>query len=320
MRLTTIKQYQTPPKIDIDRIRKLAGNENLAESEVFDFPKFIICRSGRNHNATDITGEGQRAAVDAWIGKPIYFKDHETKAANQIGRIYETWIEEENGETVTYGRGFGVKTEDLADIYKRIQNRIHSEMSCAYNPQRSLCSTCKADINLETNQCVNGHIVGNGDTYALDMAFTPDHVSFVGRPAVDGAGLVSNSTLNAIRLYAHGDTTSIPGVDPDTMQDLARLSTAAKDGEEFRAWASEEFSRWYALSNADATTEEIHALCDKLSAKEMIRLGRIERERFNEVIPDGKQITQAASEETDVEDSPLPEYKSVQDIFKNRGK
>lgn len=36
---------------------------------------------------------------------------------------------------------------------------------------------------------------------------------------------------------------------------------------------------------------EVEALADKLSAKEMIRLARIEKARFQNVIPEGKQQT-----------------------------
>ena len=70
----------------------------------------------------------------------------------------------------------------------------------------------------------------------------------------------------------------------------------------------------------DMTDEEIDDLCSRLSAREMVRLGRIEQERFREIIPDGRQQTKASNDENDVQDIPLPEYQTVQDVFQDRGK
>lgn len=84
----------------------------------------------------------------------------------------------------------------------------------------------------------------------------------------------------------------------------------------FRQWAVGEFAKHLRANMPTTTQTEVEDLCSRLSAIEMIRLARIEERRFHEVVPDGKQITQAAPNDDDREEPRLPEYDSVQDIFK----
>lgn len=294
MRTTTIKQFQAS-SLDLEAIRKIAGNDSLCEADVFDFGTFIIARSGVNRNHCDITPEGQKAAVKEWIGKAILFRDHESNASNQIGRIYEAWTEDRpNGETVTLGKGYGVKTDDLADVFKRIENGVHREMSCAYEPTQSVCSQCSADL-IDFVKCPNGHSIGV-DAYARDVAFVPDHISFVARPAVVGAGLIAAADQERwLRVFA-----SVGETPAEAEQTLRTLQRDADDGKAFRAWAQDEFSRWYGLANPSANDADIQALAEKLTAKEMISLGQIEKQRFHEVMPlGGNQVSEAPKQETE---------------------
>lgn len=286
--LRETRQFKQP--IDLAKVRNVAGNDNLAETDVFDFGTFIIARSGLNRNHSEITPEGQRAAVDDWIGKPIYYRDHETETANQIGRIYDAWTEDRPGETVTVGRGFGVITDDHRDIFTRIKNGIHREMSCAYEPVHSLCSDCRSE--LVNDVCPNGH----ADAHILDVEFKPDHVSFVGRPAVEGAGLIAAAAEEKVlRIFG------VENID-EAENSIRELRRDAADGREFRAFARNEFTKWHRIANRDASSDEIESLADKLTAKEMIRLARIDKDRFHSVIPDGRQLTQHAANDDSSED------------------
>jgi hypothetical protein len=270
-----IREYQQAQP-DMEKIRAVAGNPELAEAQVCDFGTFCICHSGLNRNDSDITPEGQRAAVGQWIGKAILLDDHKLKTSNQIGRVYDAWIEDRPDATYTMGRGFGVRTADHADVFARIENHVHREMSCAYEPIRSVCSACGTELaGPQRMTCQNGHGIGR-DAYARDLEFVPDHVSFVGYPGVPGAGLVLDGAVNLDTLRTYS---------PELARD-------AEDGREFRSWAEGEFAKYLRLNGmtaADATS-----LIKRLSAREMIHLGRIEKSKFEKVIPDGRQQAEAA--------------------------
>ena len=301
-RQTTIRQFGN---INLPAIQKVSGNENLTESEVFNFPPFIICRSGVNANGTDITAAGQKDCVQDWVGKAILFaaEDHANTASSQVGRIYQSWTEDKDGETVTYGKGFGIRTDDLKDTFAKIENRIISEMSCCYSPLQSLCSDCKGELDLSTNQCDNGHTVGSNDVVALDTKLQPQNISFCGIPAVENAGLLAASSNARLREYEQ------------ISKDLPALRIAADDGREYRQWAQKEFSKWYGLSHPDAKDDAIKTLAEKLSAREMINLGRIEQKRFSEIMPDGKQITELPEEDDMMTGRDRPPI-SLEDISK----
>lgn len=309
--MRVIELRENKGKLDLDKIRKVAGNEDLTESQVFDFGSFIIARSGVNRNHTDITAEGQRAAVAGWIGKPIYHRDHETETDNQIGRIYDAWIEDRPGETVTVGRGYGVLTDDHRDIFTRIKNGIHREMSCAYEPVRSVCSDCGEALSGERLMgCPRGHQVGLEGIYARDLEFKPDHISFVGRPAVEGAGLVAaEDQKRMLRVFRE------LGDEPEAS--LRELKRDAEDGKAYRAMVQDEFIKWFGMANLDASDTEIKALAAKLSAQEMTRLARIEKDRVHEILPGGgTQRTAMAPEKPEPEQPEPLDFKSIREAMK----
>lgn len=292
LRNITIRQYTTR-QLDMQKIRSVANNPELDESQVFDFGTFIIARSGRNHNNTEITADGQKAAVEQWIGKAILFEDHKLESPNQIGRIYDAWVDKQDGETVTLGRGFGIVTDDHKDLFSRIKNRIHSELSCGYEPVRSLCSLCEHELDLSTNSCPQGHGIGMDGFYARDVEFMPNHLSFTANPAVEGAGLVAASRTNS----QHDQLT--------------------KDGETFRTWACKEFITWYKRNNPTTSDDETKNLANRLSAKEMLTFARVEESKFRETLGSGKQLSVTTKED---EQEELITFKDIKDIYQNRSK
>ena len=128
-RTYSTKAYQTQTG-DIAKVRQVANNADLSESEVYYFPKFLICKSGKNHNATDIVGDAQKAVVNDWVGKPIFFEDHKESADNQIGRIYHAWTAESGEITETYGAGYGIQTDLDQSTFAKIDGGVHQEINC----------------------------------------------------------------------------------------------------------------------------------------------------------------------------------------------
>lgn len=288
MRVIDLRENKTAP--DMEKIRAVAMNPDLSANEVFDFGTFVICKSGVNRNHCDITPEGQQSAKSQWVGKAILYKDHESTTENQIGRIYDAWTIDDGNSTLTMGKGFGVITDDHKDIFARIENGIHREMSCAYEPVTTLCSTCNAELTGNRyNACPNDC----KDFHARDVAFIPDHVSFVGRPAVEGAGLIAADTKKWVRVF---------GVETpeEAEKSIRELRRDAEDGKEYRRFVAAEFIKWYGLTNSDATDNEITLLAEKLTAKEMARLARIEKDRYHEVLPKGGKQLSIAAPESDI--------------------
>ncbi len=305
---------------DIDKVRTVSGNADLTEESVYFFPSFMICKSGENRNATEITADAQKSVITDWIGKPIYLEDHKMESKNKIGRIYNSWIEERNGCVESWGSAYSMRTPERESLFADCDGRIQQEMSCGYDCRRSICSVCEADIDLASQPafygvCPNGHTAGQEGCYFKDVDIAPDHVSFVGRPAVEGAGLVAAEAVDAATLKTFM-TTGQGEVPADVSEALHELRRDAEDGKEFRSWAEAEFKRWFTTNNRDMTDDEITSMTEGLSAKHMMRLARIEKERFHEVMPDGSQ--QTVVETQGQEDT--TDYQNEQDILRGRSK
>ena len=186
-----IRVYQQSPIGDIAAVRKVADNPNLDESKVFFFGPFLICASGKNFNHTELVGEAQQAVVKDWIGKPIYYGeiDHDEKAKNQVARIYDSWTEERNGRTETWGKDYGIVTDSNKDLFDEIDGGVKREMSCGIDVSKSSCSVCSTEIDLSGQPaffgvCPNGHKAGDDGCYFREIEFSPGHLAFVGNPAI----------------------------------------------------------------------------------------------------------------------------------------
>lgn len=305
--ITFRQHYNASP--GMDKIRAVASNPDLDEAQVFSFD-FVICHSGTNSNGVDITAAAQKKAEKEWIGKAILYSDHKEQAPNQIARVYDSWIEERNGVTYTMGRGFGIRTDDLQGIISRIENHIHREMSCGYDLNAAVCNLCQSDIG-DNLACPQGHNNRTEGFVRQDVDFSPDHISFVHGPALEFAGLIAAERVSDalttfsrdgavldLRTALHTPVRNDEHYD-ETMQRLSRIYSLSKDGQTFRNWTTQEFCTWYGRNNPNTTNEATKALTDKLSAEEMISLARIEQERFRQVLPSGKQVSQTKDDETE---------------------
>lgn len=321
-KLIPIKLYQQS-KGDIQKVREVADNRDLEESAVFFFGPFLICASGKNFNATEITGEAQEKVVKDWIGKPIYYGDidHEEKAKSQVARIYDAWTEERNGRTETWGKGYGIWTKDNESLFSEIDGKVKREMSCGIDVSTSACSICSAEIDLSNQPaffgvCPNGHKAGVDGCYFRDTEFQPVHLAFVGRAAVEGAGLqaASGADTTALRTFLRTGKGELPS---DLAEPIQELRRQAADGQEFREWAEVEFRKWYKSNHPSDSPDDLDDLASRLTAREMVRLARIERDRFHELVGDGSQQTFAEIED-DMSEEDSRQYRNEQEIIKER--
>lgn len=284
-----LQTFSTEP--DFSKIEALIGSE-VNPDEIFDFGSFVICRSGATRNPVVISDEGQRKAVDKWIGKPILLKGHDYQSTtNQIGRIYDAWIEERDGETYTMGRGFAPRTESDKDIHTKIKYRQHIEMSCGFDPIKSVCSVCNSEINQEKRICGNGHSVGEDGCISIDLEFEPHHIAFVGDPAIPQAGLVAAHRI--------------------TEAELTVMQRDAEDGRKYRESLIHAFAAEYRKSHFDASDDEINGLVRNMAADGIQKLTATiaERRTFAD-LPKGQQSA-ANRNEDEPEDGPIPSAKDL---------
>ena len=138
-----------------------------------------------------------------YIGKTV-IKDHNRKADNQIARVYDTELQEENkttkvGETFTklIAKCYMVKTDKNADLIQEIKAGIKKEVSTSCRPKHAYCSICGVDNMKDWCSHWHGHEYDTKDGkktcyFTLDGAKEAYEVSFVAVPAQPRAGTTKN--------------------------------------------------------------------------------------------------------------------------------
>ena len=140
-----------------------------------------------------------------YIGKTV-IKDHSRSANNQIARIYDTELVQDNSNKLT-GAGeiltkliakcYMVKTSSNADLIQEIKAGIKKEVSTGCKPKHAFCSICGVDNTKDycSHYWGREYDTVNGKKlcyFTLDGAKDAYEVSFVAVPAQKRAGTTKN--------------------------------------------------------------------------------------------------------------------------------
>ena len=189
---------------DLKKINKLTLSPLSAE-EVFTFKVIMGDNELDDRNYEPFNLNALKDLKRLYVGKTM-IKDHRRTADNQIARIYDTELLQEDtskftgaGEIYTQliAKCYMVKTNSNADLIQEIKAGIKKEVSTGCKPKHAYCSICGTD-NTKT-YCP--HIWGREyDTatgkkicyFTLDGAKEAYELSFVAVPAQPRAGTTKN--------------------------------------------------------------------------------------------------------------------------------
>lgn len=180
---------------DLRKINKFTLSQLKAE-EVFTFKVIMGDNELDDRNFEPFNLNALKDLKKLYIGKTM-IKDHRRTADNQIARVYETELVQDDtakltgaGEIYTQliAKCYMVKTSSNADLIQEIKAGIKKEVSTGCKPKHAFCSICGTD-NTKT-YCP--HYGGREyDTatgkkicyFTLDGAKEAYEVSFVAVPA-----------------------------------------------------------------------------------------------------------------------------------------
>ena len=180
---------------DIEKIN-LFSRKTLTEDEVYTFT-VKLCNNDVDRDFEKFSKEALGELAPMFVGKTGIF-DHSMKSADQKARIYETFVEKEDGKTTLDGedlyvlkaRVYMLKNDSNKALIEEIEAGIKKEVSVSCSMNESLCSICGKDKR--RGGC--SHI--GGRRYAGKLAFTvlnsPSDAyefSFVAVPAQREAGV-----------------------------------------------------------------------------------------------------------------------------------
>ena len=176
----------------------------LKAEDVFVFKTYMGDNELDDRNYEPFNLQALKDLRTLYPGKTI-IKDHRRLSDNQVARVYDTELVEEEGKTTKAGeplfklisKNYMVRTDSNKDLIKEIQAGIRKEVSTGMRPKKLICNICGTD-NMKT-YCPHWP----GDVYdkkegpttcmmTIDGAEDAYELSLVAVPAQPRAGTVKN--------------------------------------------------------------------------------------------------------------------------------
>ena len=161
--------------------------EPLTADEVFTF-KAVLCDNELDRDYERFSLKALQDLKKQFLGKPV-IKDHRRSADNQVARIFQTQVVQEDGVSYikawAYIRRGGANEEIIADIEAGIKKEV--SVGCAMG--RAVCSVCGCDYGTCGHQ-KGEHYDGQVCCAILQEPMDAYEFSFVAVPAQREAGVL----------------------------------------------------------------------------------------------------------------------------------
>ena len=199
----SLKAKAADAAADIDQINQFSVKK-LSPEEVYCF-SVAMCDNDIDRDLERFTNKTLEGLAPLFVGKTV-ISDHNWKSGNQIGRIYETFVQktaEQNqaGEPLRQlvGKVYMLTSEDNKAVIDAIEAGILKEVSVGVSVKSRSCSLCGEAMTFSWSswnmECKNHHILG--ETYPnegfcfmnLDDPRDAYELSFVAVPAQRNAGV-----------------------------------------------------------------------------------------------------------------------------------
>lgn len=199
----------------------------LEKEDVFVF-KVAICDNDIDRQHERFSLKAIEDMAELFIGKPL-IKDHDRKADNQIGRIYDTEViasdevVTETGEAYTQlvAHCYVLDTDTNKDLIADIKGGIKKEVSVNLRVNKAVCSICGTDnAKVMCAHWWGREYDGQKCHFKLDDPVDAFEVSFVAVPAQAKAGTMKE--------YSKKEK-EVENIDVSKEKELLLKSKAIKD-------------------------------------------------------------------------------------------
>ena len=199
----SLKTKKADAAADIGLINQFSVKE-LSPEEVYCF-SVAMCDNDIDRDLERFTNKTLDGLAPLFVGKTV-ISDHSWKSGNQIGRIYDTFVQkaaEQNqaGEPLRQliGKVYMLNSEDNKAVIDAIEAGILKEVSVGVSVKSRSCSLCGEGMALNWSlwqmECKNHHVLGEiyPDEGLCFMNLDDPHdayeLSFVAVPAQRNAGV-----------------------------------------------------------------------------------------------------------------------------------
>lgn len=289
------------------------SRKELSEDEVYIFT-LTLCDNEVDRDSEKFSLDSLRTLQELFKGK-TGITDHSMRSKDQSARIFRTWLESDNSNTIDSGEGYTalkaraymLKTESNADLIKEIDGGIKKEVSVSCSTEKCICSICGKDLRRHECKHIKGKRYSGKLCYGILTSPTDAYEwSFVAVPAQRKAGVTKS--------FSKEEQTLQKGLDilKSMTEDMVLTVSQAAEIKEYIAELQELSSE--ALTYKQHLTEEIHRYalivmpkvdskqfimgCSFMKFSELRALRDGLRKQAGEIMPPALQLRASSKENT----------------------
>ena len=269
---------------DMEKINAYSRRE-LKEDEVYVF-NVRLCDNEIDRDFEAFSLEALNELSKLFIGKTGIF-DHSMKSSDQRARIFDTFVEKQNGEKTSFGddlyalkaKAYMLKNESNKTFIEEIDAGIKKEVSVSCSMEESICSICGRNKKKERCEHVCGATYNGKLCFAtLQNATDAYEFSFVAVPAQRNAGVTKaykfeedfsmDDILKTIKTCAGSVELSEKQAQRLTSY-IEDLKEKSKNCEEYRVELAKEVIKLFALKFPEMERGLIKSIVSVMTIKEL---------------------------------------------------
>lgn len=183
---------------DLEKIRQYT-TKDFEPDQLFIF-NLTLCSNDVDRDYEKFSVEALHQLQKLFVGK-TGISDHSMKSADQKARIFDTFVEKQQGKTTIDGealyclkaKAYMVRCEENQTFITEIEAGIKKEISVSCSMGSNVCSICGNDRSISRCSHINGKKYDSKLCYGiLSDAKDAYEFSFVAVPAQRGAGVTKS--------------------------------------------------------------------------------------------------------------------------------
>ena len=269
---------------DIEKINRYSRRE-LSEDEVYVF-NVRLCDNEVDRDFECFSLSALNGLSALFEGKTGIF-DHSMKSSDQKARIFETFVEKQEGERTAYGddfyalkaKAYMLKCDENKALIDEIDAGIKKEVSVSCSMDECRCSICSKDKKRARCEHIAGKEYGGKLCYSiLDGAKDAYEFSFVAVPAQREAGVTKafkieedfsmEEILKTIKTCAGAVELSEKQANSISSY-IEDLEEKAKLSEEYRGELSKEVTKLFSLKFPELERGLINSVVSVMTISEL---------------------------------------------------
>lgn len=268
---------------DMEKISKYTRRQLSAE-ELYIF-NVTLCNNDVDRDFEKFSVDTLNEMADLFIGKTGIF-DHSMKSSDQKARIFDTYVEKQEGEKTADGeelyclraRAYMLKNDENKLLIDEIDAGIKKEVSVSCSMGKSVCSVCGGDVHSGACSHIKGRVYnGKQCFHILSDAKDAYEFSFVAVPAQRDAGITkafdvkNKDSAEIVKTIGACDTdiTLSKSQLVSLNAYIGDLQEKALLGEEYKKQLSEDVIKLFALNFPDMDRKLFSSVVSVMTFKEL---------------------------------------------------